>query len=87
MPRWEPAVVPDGANGERTRTYSWDDPHELLARTAGMSGLEALRLIAAGELPPPPIGKTLGFPFTRAIRERRISCRSTISVSARCSAR
>ena len=26
-----------------------------------MSGLEALRLIAAGELPPPPIAKTLGF--------------------------
>ena len=26
-----------------------------------MSGLEALSLIAAGELPPPPIGKTLGF--------------------------
>ena len=26
-----------------------------------MSGLEALQLIAAGELPPPPIAKTLGF--------------------------
>ena len=36
-------------------------PLELLSRTAGMSGIEALRLIAAGELPPPPIGMTLGF--------------------------
>ena len=51
----------DGADTARTRTYSWDDPVELLSRTAGMSGIEALRLIAAGELPPPPIGKTLGF--------------------------
>ena len=31
------------------------------SRAAGMSGLEALQLIAAGELPPPPIAKTLGF--------------------------
>jgi uncharacterized protein (TIGR00369 family) len=53
--------VSDGANTDRTRTYSWDDPLELLSRAAGMSGIEALRLIASGELPPPPIGKTLGF--------------------------
>ena len=46
---------------ERTRTYTWDDPLDLLSRTAGLSGLEALRLIQAGELPPPPIAKTLGF--------------------------
>ena len=45
----------------RTRTYSWDDPAELLSRAAGLSGLEALRLIQAGELPPPPIAQTLGF--------------------------
>ena len=57
----ETAPLSDGADTARTRTYSWDDPVELLSRTAGMSGIEALRLIAAGELPPPPIGKTLGF--------------------------
>ena len=45
----------------RTRTYSWDAPDDLLARVAGMSGLEALQLIAAGELPPAPIAETLGF--------------------------
>lgn len=44
-----------------TRTYSWDDPLETLSRSAGLSGLEALRLMAAGELPPPPIAQTLGF--------------------------
>jgi uncharacterized protein (TIGR00369 family) len=46
---------------ERTRTYSWDDPLDSLARAGSMSGLEALQLIATGELPPPPIAQTLGF--------------------------
>jgi uncharacterized protein (TIGR00369 family) len=46
---------------DRTRTYSWDDPADLLARAEGMSGLEALQLIASGEVPPPPIAETLGF--------------------------
>ncbi len=45
----------------RTRTYSWVPPEDILSRAAGMSGLEALQLIAAGELPPPPIAETLGF--------------------------
>jgi uncharacterized protein (TIGR00369 family) len=45
----------------RTRTYSWDDPADVLSRAAGMSGLEALKLIATGALPPPPIAETLGF--------------------------
>jgi uncharacterized protein (TIGR00369 family) len=43
------------------RTYAWYDPLETLARSRGLSGLEALRLIAAGELPPPPFAQTLGF--------------------------
>ena len=46
---------------ERTRTYAWRDPAETLARGAGLSGLELLRLIAAGELPPAPLACTLGF--------------------------
>ena len=45
----------------RTRTYTWDDPLETLSRCDGLTGLEALQLIATGELPPPPIGMTLGF--------------------------
>lgn len=44
----------------RTRTYSWEDP--LAAATAGakLGGLEYLRAIQRGELPPPPIMATLG---------------------------
>lgn len=44
-----------------SRTYSWHDPLETLSRAAKLSGLEALRLMAAGELPPPPMAETLGF--------------------------
>ena len=46
---------------DRTRTYTWDDPLELLALASGLSGLESLQLIQAGTLPPPPIAQTLGF--------------------------
>jgi uncharacterized protein (TIGR00369 family) len=46
---------------ERGRTYSWDDPLEALSRGAGLSGLELLRAMSAGELPPAPIAQTLGF--------------------------
>jgi uncharacterized protein (TIGR00369 family) len=47
--------------GERTRTYSWEDPLELHGKMAGRSGLEVMQMMAAGELPPPPIAETLGF--------------------------
>jgi uncharacterized protein (TIGR00369 family) len=46
---------------ERTRTYSWEDPHDFLGEVAGLSGLEVMRKMAAGELPQPPIAETLGF--------------------------
>ena len=44
----------------RTLSISWQDPVESAARAARMSGLEALRAIMAGELPPPPIALLLG---------------------------
>ena len=45
---------------ERERTRGTTRSRSL-SRAAGLSGLEALQLIAAGELPPPPIAQTLGF--------------------------
>lgn len=39
----------------RTRTYSWTNPAEHAALLATTGGLELLRGMAAGELPPPPI--------------------------------
>jgi uncharacterized protein (TIGR00369 family) len=56
--------------GERTRTYSWADPLAALAEAAGLSGLEAMAKIAAGELPPPPIADTLDFRIAEVERGR-----------------
>jgi uncharacterized protein (TIGR00369 family) len=46
---------------DRTREYSWEDPHALAAAARSMSGLEFLQAMQAGRLPVPPIAQTLGF--------------------------
>jgi uncharacterized protein (TIGR00369 family) len=45
----------------RSRTFSWADPLETAAAARELPGLEAIRAIAAGELPPPPIASLLDF--------------------------
>ena len=45
---------------EHTRTYTWFDADELMAKSAGLSGLEALKLIAARQIPAPPVGRLVG---------------------------
>jgi uncharacterized protein (TIGR00369 family) len=52
--------------GERSRTFSWEDPLAVLGRTSGLSGLEAIRLMSDGELPQPPIAEALGFRLVEA---------------------
>ena len=44
----------------RTRTYSWTDPLINAAEIGRRSGLEFLLAMTRGELPPPPIMRTLG---------------------------
>jgi uncharacterized protein (TIGR00369 family) len=44
----------------RNLSISWPYPVEGAARAAGMSGLEAMHAIMAGELPAPPIALLLG---------------------------
>jgi uncharacterized protein (TIGR00369 family) len=39
----------------RSRTITWEDPVETAARGAEMSGLDYLKAVGSGELPPPPI--------------------------------
>jgi uncharacterized protein (TIGR00369 family) len=51
---------------ERTRTYSWEDPLAALGDMAGTNGLDAMRRMLAGELPPPPIARTLDFRLVEA---------------------
>jgi uncharacterized protein (TIGR00369 family) len=42
-------------DGRRSRTFSWTDPAEHADLLPKSSGLDLLRGMAAGELPPPPI--------------------------------
>jgi uncharacterized protein (TIGR00369 family) len=45
---------------QRTRTFEWDDPSISAGAAQRMSGLEFLRAIVAGILPPPPIANLIG---------------------------
>jgi uncharacterized protein (TIGR00369 family) len=45
----------------RTRTLDWQDPVATRAQGAGRSGLEIMRAMRDGELPPPPMARLLGF--------------------------
>ncbi len=45
----------------RSRTITWEDPRALAKAAIGLSGLEYLQKIVAGELPPPPIGALMNF--------------------------
>ena len=45
---------------ERTRTFAWEDPTRTVAAMLDRSGLELLRAIRDGEMPPPPIAQMLG---------------------------
>lgn len=44
-----------------SKTVEWHDPGITAAAASRMSGLEFLRAIMDGELPPPPIASLLGF--------------------------
>ena len=48
----------------RSRTITWGDPLEALKAASGKTGLELLREIAKGRLPPPPIFATMNFTGT-----------------------
>jgi uncharacterized protein (TIGR00369 family) len=50
---------PSAEGPARVRTYSWADPFATARAAAELPGLEALRRMAAGELPPPPIADLL----------------------------
>ncbi len=48
-------------DSEHTLTVTWKDPRLLAEAARGLSGLEFLRKIVAGELPPPPFASLLNF--------------------------
>jgi uncharacterized protein (TIGR00369 family) len=46
--------------GDRSRTFSWTDPAINAAHVGRRSGLDLLRAMIGGELPPPPVLQMLG---------------------------
>jgi uncharacterized protein (TIGR00369 family) len=46
---------------KRSRTITWQDPVPTAAVGAGMKGLDYVRAIQSGELPPPPIAVVMNF--------------------------
>jgi uncharacterized protein (TIGR00369 family) len=55
----------------RERSFQWQDPIQLAEAAKDLSGLSFLRKIAAGELPPPPIGVMMNFGLDQ-VEEGRI---------------
>jgi uncharacterized protein (TIGR00369 family) len=51
----------DTAVAERSRSFTWQDPLVTAQAARGLAGIDFLRKIIAGELPPPPITHTLGY--------------------------
>src|SRR3954452_20371058 len=49
---------------QRTRTFTWSDPLVTARAAVDLAGIDAIRAIASGELPPPPIAELLGFEIT-----------------------
>jgi uncharacterized protein (TIGR00369 family) len=45
----------------RTRTITWQDPMPSAAAGAELAGLDYVRAIQAGEIPPPPIGVVMNY--------------------------
>jgi uncharacterized protein (TIGR00369 family) len=52
------------ASTTRTRTFSWEDPAPALQESRAMSGIEYLRAVLAGELPPPPVAALIDMGIT-----------------------
>lgn len=44
----------------RFRTITWHDPRAAAVRGRAMSGLDALRAVQRGDIPPPPIAELMG---------------------------
>lgn len=50
----------------RTRTFSWQDPAATAAEGMKLAGLDYIRAIQTGELPPPPIARLLEMEIVEA---------------------
>ncbi|HLI07309.1 MAG TPA: PaaI family thioesterase [Ktedonobacteraceae bacterium] len=48
------------SDAQRRRTITWEDPMALAQAGKTMSGIQYLRAIQIGELPPPPVAELIG---------------------------
>jgi uncharacterized protein (TIGR00369 family) len=56
----------------RERVVTWDDPLETAAQVRSMSGLEALRAVRDGRIPPPPIARLMNFTMVEVDEGRAV---------------
>lgn len=57
---------------QRSRTFEWDEPTPYRSKAEGKSGLQLLRMVVAGELPPPPIAKLMDIRLTEVEKGKAI---------------
>jgi uncharacterized protein (TIGR00369 family) len=57
---------------QRSRTFSWEDPIALRDAGSTMSGLEFIKAVLEGNLPPPPIAATMDFTGAEAEEGRAV---------------
>jgi uncharacterized protein (TIGR00369 family) len=71
--RWlNPTMSNSHKEAERTVVVHWEDPRKLGEAARGLTGMEFLQKIAAGELPPPPIAALLNFELVELSEGRAI---------------
>jgi uncharacterized protein (TIGR00369 family) len=56
----------------RHRTVTWEDPSPVRIVGGMRTGLALWQAIAAGELPPPPVARLLGFDDIESVAEGRV---------------
>ena len=56
----------------RTRTLTWQDPMATAAIGAEMSGLDYVRAVQAGDVPPPPIAVVMNYSITELEEGRAV---------------
>jgi uncharacterized protein (TIGR00369 family) len=66
------SVEPRPAASTRSRTFSWQDPAATAAEGLKLAGLDYIRAIADGALPPPPIAMLHGFEIVEADEGRAV---------------
>src|SRR5216110_720215 len=54
----------------RTRVITWEDPTAAVQKGKTISGIEYLKALQSGELPPPPIAVLLGMSITEVSEGR-----------------